>query len=307
MKLSTLLIALLLTIQAAGQPVQKVEQLLKEKKFIPLRKYVDSLPKGGRGIRWECLRNIVGDYQEAVIKTEEFMPARDVAGGSVIYNYSISLLASKETIFYYKYTVVWSEGPDHSRQCERLIDKFTDSSSYADFENAFNETYKATLNTDDLFLTSIVYGDDCGFAGQPTKYSAKLSLLLENEDTGELRRWLKSANAEKQLYAIGGYKLLASKGYRLTDEEKRILTIVKQKEGTVSTCSGCSYGEETFQDVVRNIESRHLLFLMPSEQKRFFEHLIMVTILWALSILGSATLLSIVIVSIQRREKELRQ
>ena len=64
---------------------------------------------------------------------------------------------------------------------------------------------------------------------------------------------LKSANAEKQLYALKGYRILVNQGYTLTDEEKKIISIVEQKKGTVSTCSGCMYMDDTFQNVVSQI------------------------------------------------------
>lgn len=265
MKLSTLFIVLFLTAQVVGQPVQKIKLLLKDKNFIALNSYIDKPQKSNVDFGWETLRTIVGDYQEGIIKIEENVPANDGTGGNFINNYRVYLLADKNKIFYYKFikTVYKNKGSEQWEKNEETIDSLNDNTAYFSFENSFKQTYGDTLNHYDLFLTSIVYGSHCGIAGVNPEYMEQLNLLLQDENIDVIRQWLKSANAEKQLYAIKGYRILVNQGYNLTDEEKRIISIVEQKKGMVSTCSGCIYTDETFQNVVSEINSIPSKYLKP--------------------------------------------
>ena len=267
MKLSTLFIALFLTAKVVGQPVQIIKQLLKDKNFVPLNSYIDKPQKSNVDFSWETLRTIVGDYQEGIIKIEESVPANDGTGGSRINNYRAYLLADKDKIFYYKLikTVYKSKESDQWEKSEETIDSLKDIIEYVSFQNSFRQTYGDTLNHYDLFLTSIVYGSHCGIAGVNPEYMEELNLLLQEDNVDMIRQWLKSANAEKQLYAIKGYRILGNQGYTLTDEEKRIISIVEQKKGTVSTCSGCMFMDETIQNVVSEINSIPTEYLKPEK------------------------------------------
>lgn len=257
MKPSILVITFFLTAQVFGQPVQKIQQLLKDKEFAPLNSYITKPQKSNVDFGWETLRTIVEEYHEGIIKIEESIPANDGTGGSFINNYRVYLLANKDKVFYFKFikTVYKNTGSDNLEKKEETIDSLTDKTEYALFENSFRQTYGDTLNHNDLFLTSIVYGGHCGIAGTNPEYMEQLNFLLLKNDIAEIRQWLKSANAEKQLYALRGYRILVNQGYTMTDEEKKIIEVVEQKKGTVSTCSGCIFMNETFQNVVSEINS----------------------------------------------------
>lgn len=267
MKLSTLFIALFLTAQVIGQPVQKIKQLLKDKNFVALNSYIVKPQKSNVNFGWETLRTIVGDYQEGIIKIEENVPTNDGTGGSFINNYRAYLLADKNKIFYYKFikTVYKDKGSEQWQKNEETIDSLNETTEYFSFENFFKQTYGDTLNHYDLFLTSIVYGSHCGIAGVNPEYMEQLNLLLQDDNVDIIRQWLKSANAEKQLYALKGYRILVNQGYKLTDEEKRIISVVEQKKGSVSTCSGCIYMDMTFQDVVSEIKAIPSEYLKPEK------------------------------------------
>lgn len=262
---SILFIALFWTAQVVGQPVQKIKELLKDKEFVPLNSYITKPQKSNVAFGWEILRYIVEGYQEGIIKIEENVPANDGTGGSYINNYRVYLLANKDKVFYYKFikTVYKNTGSDNWEKTEETIDSLTDKTEYALFKNSFRQTYGDTFDHNDLFLTSIVYGAHCGFAGTNPEYMEKLNFLLLNNGVAEIRQWLKSANAEKQLYAIRGYRILINQGYAMTNEEKRIIHVVEQKKGTVSTCSGCFFMNETFQNVVSKINSIPTEYLKP--------------------------------------------
>ena len=267
MKLSTLFITLFLTTQVVGQPVLKIKQLLKDKNFVALNSYIDKPQKSNVDFGWETLRTIVGEYQEGIIKIEENIPANDGTGGNRINNFRVYLLTTKDKIFYYKFinTIYKKKGADEWETNEQSIDSLSDNSEYLSFENLFKQTYGDTLTNYDLFLTSIVYGSHCGIAGVNPEYMEQLNLLLQDNNVDIIRQWLKSANAEKQLYALKGYRILVNQGYTLTDEEKKIISIVEQKKGTVSTCSGCMYMDENFQNVVSEINAIPSEYLKPEK------------------------------------------
>lgn len=302
MKLTTLIITFFLTAQVIAQPVQKIEQLLKDKNLVPLNSYIDKPQKSNVDFSWETLRTIVGDYQEGIIKIEEMLPANDGTGGNLIINYRVYLLADKNKIFYYKFikTTFKNKGSEQWEENNETIDSLKDNTEYSSFENSFSQTYGDTLNHNDLFLTSIVYGSHCGFAGVNPEYMEQLNLLLHNKNVDAIRQWLKSANAEKQLYALKGYRILVNQDYDLTDEEERIISIVEQKKGRVFTCSGCVYIQETFQDVVSEINSIPTEYLVPEspnssnvsskENKIKFEKM---SSYWWGSILGVVAVLAI--------------
>jgi hypothetical protein len=257
MKVSTLFIVLFLATQVAGEPLPKIKQLLNNKDFSSLKIYIDNPERSNVNFHWQALRTIVGDYQEGIIRIEENVPSNDGTGGSLYNNYKVYLLADRNKIFYYKLikTVYKNNGSEQSEKNEQTIDSSNDQKEYVSFENSFRKTYGVSLNHLDLFLTSIVYGSQCGIVGIDPEYMKQLNLLLQNNDIETIRHWLKSANAEKQLYALKGYRILVNQGYNMTEDEKKIISIVKRKKGTVLTCSGCLYMDETFQTVVSEINS----------------------------------------------------
>lgn len=310
MKLSTLFIALLLTAQVVGQRVQKIEQLLKDKNFVALNSYIEQPEKSNVDFGWETLRTIVGEYQEGIIKIEENVPANDGTGGNFINNYRVYLLATGDKIFFYKFTKTFyrNKGAEEWEKNEETIDSLKDAAKYTAFENSFQQTYGGALNPNDLFLTSIVYGSHCGIAGVNPEYMEQLNSLLLNDNVDVIRQWLKSANAEKQLYAIRGYRILTNQGYDLTDEEKRIISIVEKKKGTVSTCSGCIFMDRTFQDEVSDINSIPAEYLKPEKISSSNSVLVKknstanTSAYWWVSILGAAGLLTILYIT--RRTKK---
>lgn len=121
---------------------------------------------------------------------------------------------------------------------------FTNGEACIDSEKNFKDIYHADLDDNDLFQRSIVYGRHCGIAGVNPEHLQKLDVLIENKNVKEINKWLKSANAEKQLYGIRAYKYLTTQGYKLSEEEKKLLDFVQQKDGDVSVCRGCSFGSE---------------------------------------------------------------
>jgi hypothetical protein len=66
-----------------------------------------------------------------------------------------------------------------------------------------------------------------------------------------LEKWLRSANVEKQLYAVYGLRILAQHGIPLTDENATLISYVTHKEGNVRSCSGCKYYDIRISEILR--------------------------------------------------------
>lgn len=229
--------------------------MLTERRFQQFKSYVDTAPKSNVDFLWETLREVVPGHWEGVVKIEEFKNANDERGGNKIYNYCIDFLATEQNIFFYRFNQIKNKkvGKDKWEPYDTTLNTFTDEGEYTAFHNSFSKTYNDKLNPVELFVTSIVYGAACGIAGTPPEYQQKLAALLREKDDKALLTWLKSPNTEKQLYAVIGFKTLEENGYTLTEEEKRIINVVKQKQGTVNTCSGCIFSLDTIKNIVANI------------------------------------------------------
>jgi hypothetical protein len=98
-----------------------------------------------------------------------------------------------------------------------------------------------------------VFGSNCGIGGQDPKYREELNVLIENKDKKALLKWLSSATAELQLYAIDGILALSKKGVRFKAETYELIKFISQKEGNVYTCSGCIHWDRPIKEIVKNI------------------------------------------------------
>ena len=237
-----------------------IKRLLTDKDFQSFKPYIDSgysnPPKSNVTARWETLREVLPGYKEGVVEIEETAPANDGTGGNRIYTYHINLLTDGKKIFYYTFQLKKFNkiDEDNWESYYSTIDSFDSVNRYSEFENTFRETYNADIIKSDLFQT-IVYGGGCGIAGTPTEYQEILDTYLQKKDTKSILVWLKSANTEKQLYAIKGLKVLTKGGYSPTLEENKLITLVRQKEGIVNTCSGCIYSSNTIKNIIAEIDS----------------------------------------------------
>ncbi|MEP7377703.1 MAG: hypothetical protein ABI675_30140 [Chitinophagaceae bacterium] len=240
--------------------------LLRQQNFQAFKAYVDnSYSKQDVSFTWELLRTVVSGYQEGMVKVD----AKDsTSRAKELYLYRLNLITSGNQIIFYD--LQKKKIDDRSYMTFETEEIFRSEKAMSDLERKFKDIYTVDLNYNDLFQNSIVYGRHCGIAGENPEYLQKLDVLLENQDVEEISRWLKSANAEKQLYAIRGYKYLASQGYKLSEEEKGLLTIAGKKDGLVSVCSGCTYWSEDFQTVLSEISSSSVDDLKPEKPREMY-------------------------------------
>lgn len=282
-KLSATIISLFLTLQIVGQPLKVIKQLLADNKFQSFKTFIDSAPKSNSKLSWETLREVTPGFWEGVVKLETFKEVIDKTGGNII-NYRIDLLATEQNIFFYQLSEIrYTEIKVGEWQSyDSTLEKYKNDVLFKDFETTFSKAYHANLNPKELFITSIVYGSECGIAATPTQFQEKLDSLLLDKDIKTISSWLKSPNTEKQIYAIQGLKVLEKNGYNLTPEEMRLIKIIKQKKGVVNTCAGCLYSSDTIKNVIAGIESWEGYFTASqraNKSNKFFYSVLSVLIL----------------------------
>jgi hypothetical protein len=248
---------LILSMQVVGQPLFDINQFLKNREFQGFKNYIDSAPRSNVKLRWEIIRELLPDIWEGVVKIEESRNANDGTGGSILLNYRIKLLAAENEIFYYDYsqTKYFKNTNNDWKSYDTTLTEFKDSIKYEDFKSTFSSVYGLPIASNDLFETSIVFGYGCGIGGTAPEYYQKMEGFIRNRDKLSIYRWLRSANSEKQLYAVLGIRTLGRWRYSITDEDKLIIEIIKSKKGFVNTCSGCFYSNSSFQDVISEMDS----------------------------------------------------
>lgn len=253
---------LLLSLTTTAQSFQKIKSLLRQGDFQGFKTYIDSAYKAkDTSATWELLRTVVSDYQEGVVGIHEMGSLGSPTSPKLYFLYSLHVIASKEKIIFYELKRKnLNTQPDATFETE---ESFRNDKAYTAFEASFRNVYHVPIELNDLFQTSIVYGDHCGIAGTNPSYLQELNINVKARKISEINKWLKSANAEKQLYAVRGYRWLTSQGYELTDEEKEILTIVQQKDVAVNVCRGCSFGNEEFRSIISEIETSPISEIEP--------------------------------------------
>jgi hypothetical protein len=256
MKFYILIILLVIAARATAQQVTDARQLLRQKDFRTFKNYTDS-PRANVEFQVKLIREIMPGFWEGVLKIEDFRQRGDDTTDRR-HLFQITLLSTDNYIFFYRCTEFKSSRWNHKGYwafTDSVPEAFKDKHEYKRFEQAYLDTYKGKLNTNELFLTHIIYGGACGIGGDMPEYQQKLNELLTDDDIDALNNWLKSPNTEKQLYALQGLKMLKNEGYRLTGEQQHIANIVKSKKGVAMTCSGCVFYKDSIRDVVADINS----------------------------------------------------
>jgi hypothetical protein len=238
-----------------AQPLEKMEKLLANKNFSAFKAYTDSAAgKNNLDFNWKILSEIMPGYEQAVVSIQQLLPYTKKGDGGNVNNYTVRLLEHNGDIFYYDYCVTKYNEKDRAPQAfEDTLALLKNIQAYADFKNVYVTTFHDTLNEKELFTTE-VYGQGCGLVEEVPEGQVQLDSLLANNNIEGIRRWLKSPIAERQLYAIYGYRILKGAGYTLTEEEASLLKMVQQKKTTVETCGGCIFGHASFRSMVKEIE-----------------------------------------------------
>jgi len=127
-----------------------------------------------------------------------------------------------------------------------------------------NKFYGTNLNKTEFqnqIITEYVIGFGCGSFNlndveKDFKKGFNSKKLDKLKNRKYYRNWLKSFSPEIQTYgAIGLLSILDKYKISITEEEKRIINHLKQRNSIIMSCSGCLVGlEETFKERIKYYE-----------------------------------------------------
>ncbi len=258
--------------------LEGLETSYQSKKYSDLSTYLDGLldqstNKNIFKTQRMIEREIIPGYHEYKAEISQSTADKEVAGVYDVDYYYVSIIRFENTIIHYciEEKVYVKNSSEKWVKMYQLVRANIDSSAYRVLENSYFNTYNSALNFNELFTDSILYGSHCGIGGQDPEYREKLNLLIKNKDKKELKKWLVSATAEKQLYAIDGILTLSKKGVRFTNDIYELIGIIIKKEGYVNTCSGCIHMKHTIKDEVSLLFDKHGLSMKNSIRKAIFD------------------------------------
>jgi hypothetical protein len=265
MKVLLTITVLVLALQASGQSLKEIKQLLAGKDFVAFKAYIDAASKKYTKVNpnstlraiWELKRDITPTFQECVIDAEKSFPSEAGSNISRVLRYRINVLATAKEIIYYDFAEKKSNGPTWDDFTLNVTDSFRNDILLAGLRRDFFNTYNDSINQQELFNDSNVYGSACSIVGQKPEMREVNDVLVENKDVQLLTRWLRSTNAEKQVYGVDGLYQLKKKGYKLTAEQLRLIDIIKNKKGNLNICRGCIYSSAKISSIVRSILAGH--------------------------------------------------
>lgn len=204
-----------------------------------------SLKRKSRNIEFyqSINRQIIDSFYEVIYFITESFPAGANPNVSSINEFRILLIRSGDKIIYCKMedrsVLIRSPG----------IIKYKDKAAISMLTKAYINMYGRRVGIKSFFNDKIVYGSRCGYSGTPLKNWTKLNRYVQKKRLAKLRRWLRSPLAELQIYALNGFHQLYKAGYKLRDDERRIIDFVKSKKGDVNICVGCIYGSQKISEV----------------------------------------------------------
>ena len=267
MKVLLSITVLLLTLQASGQSLKEIKQLLAAKDFIAFKTYIDTASKKYTRVNpnskvraiWELKRDLTATFQECVIDADESFPSEDEPNISTVRRYRINVLATSKEIIYYDFAEKESNSASWDDFTLNITDSFRNDILLADLKKNFFNTYNNSINQQELFNNSNVYGSACSIVGQKPKMREENDVIVENKNIQLLTKWLKSTNTERQVYGIDGLYQLKKKGYKLTAEQLRLINIIKNKKGSLNICRGCIYSTDKISNIVKFILAGHTI------------------------------------------------
>lgn len=261
MKVLLTIIVFVLTLQANGQPLKEIKQLLASRNFTLFEAYIDTAsekytrvnPKSNVRAIWELKRDLTEIFQECVVDIDESFPSEGEPNIRTVQRYRINVLATSKEIIYYDFAEKESNGPGWDDFTLNITDSFRNEILFTDLKRDFIQTYGDSISQQELFNNSNVYGSACSIIGQKPEMREQNDAIVANKDIQLLTKWLKSANTERQVYGIDGLYQLKKKGYKLTEEQLRLINIIKNKKGSLNTCHGCIYSSDKISNIVKFI------------------------------------------------------
>jgi len=234
----------------AGQNLDSLQLLLNNKSFDQVNNFLKTIIENDTSSNYQfdvyVNRQIIDSFTEKYIWYAEELNQT---------SYHILLLTKNDRIIFCKMTKDdYSDFPN-----EILILHFKENKEISELQKIYKATYNRNVEPKDFYNQSIEYGNNCvsdlSHVGnrnyEPWEY-VQMKKLVEEKNISELNDWLRSPIAETQIYAIDGFYQLKKNGYTLTDQEFKLINIIKLKLGTIRVCGDIK--NNTIEDVTSKFQ-----------------------------------------------------
>lgn len=252
-----LIISVFWTSNVLAQVQNDVKKVLETKDFAQFEKLTTTLTDRKKNIRshWKSIRDLTYNFQEGIFFFEKSVPIKDKPGNSSVYTYRVRIITTKTKIAFYELTEKKNKKvKDNWKPYYKIIDTFKNEIDFLNFKKEFKTIFLTEINEEELFTTDFVYGTNCGIAGMNPRGRININKLIDKKDKSGVLEWLKSTITEKQIYAIDALYQLKNCGIELTDEELKMVEFVSNKDGSIETCSGCSFYGRGIKEVTEQFE-----------------------------------------------------
>ena len=252
-----LIISIFWTSNVLAQVQNDVKKVLETKDFVQFKKLTISLNdrKKNISVHWKSIRDLTYNYKEGIFFFEESVPIKDKPGNSHVYTYRVRIITTNTEIVFYE--LAEEKNKKVKGKWEpyfKIIDTYKDEVDYANFKKEFETIFLTKINEEELFTTDFVYGSNCGIAGMNPSGRININKLIDKKDKSGILEWLKSTITEKQIYAIDALYQLKNCGIELTENELKMVEFVSNKDGSIETCSGCSFYGRGIKEVTEQFE-----------------------------------------------------
>ncbi|NRD21225.1 hypothetical protein HNV08_14295 [Winogradskyella eckloniae] len=234
-----------------------VKKVLETKDFTQFKKLSLNLTDRKKNIcsHWKSIRDLTYNYKEGIFFFEKSVPIKDKPGNSSVYTYRVRIITTNTEIVFYELTEKKNKKVKGKWEPYfEIIDTFKDEVDYANFKKEFKTIFLTEINEEELFTTDFVYGSNCGIAGMNPSGRININKLIDKKDKSGIIEWLKSTITEKQIYAIDALYQLKNCGIVLTEDELKMVEFVSNKDGSIETCSGCSFYGRGIKEVTEQFE-----------------------------------------------------
>jgi hypothetical protein len=154
------------------------------------------------------------------------------------FSYKINLLTKNDTI--YLSSIKFDDTfYDAHKKLNAIKTDTIHALSYLKSRNEFYGSSK-TLNDlkNDLNLNE-VFAFYCGDGSPKTKKGFYIEKLAKSKQANKLTELIQNINCEQQAYGEAGFALLKSAGIKISQDNEKILTYIKNRKTTLVECSGC--------------------------------------------------------------------
>lgn len=252
-----LLAVMLISVNVSAQTMRgDVTRLLKKKKFSAFEKYTWN-SSDGVSHSWKALREIAPGYREVVWVGEEMLFDKKNPDVLLAFLYQVTFIIKDDRIIQYDFIERNFRGATLETVFD-TVDSYRNLKALNLMKVAFTKFYGQSLVQDDLFITSLVYGYTCKHVGMILEGRKQMDEWVAGKNKAALVNWLKSANTEKQVYAVEGLMQLQEKDQVvLTAAEQKIISYVKSKEGIMTADLGdCNVTQYFIPNVIQRLEER---------------------------------------------------